>query len=185
MKKILVLSCALALASLSTVAMAADGGHAFVRAEVGNSDNDFKIEGFGNGSDSDTSYSVRGGYWFNPNFALEGFYSNLYDQSEDGASLKLSAIGVGAVAKAYFTKDNTGFFADARAGLARMKGEAGLSGFGSESDTTNKLYVGVGVGYDFNESFGVSLNADLHKRAEFDGISVDTSNVSLAGEYRF
>jgi hypothetical protein len=184
MKKILVLSCALALASLSTVAMAADG-HAFVRAEVGNSETDFKIDGIGNGSDDDTSYSVRGGYWFNPNVALEGFYSSLYDQSEDGASLKLSAIGVGAVVKTYFTKDNTGFFADARGGVMQMKGEAGLAGAGSEDEKTNKVYFGVGVGYDFNQSFGVSLNYDMHKRAEFPGISTSTDTVSLAGEYRF
>jgi OOP family OmpA-OmpF porin len=187
MKKILVLSCALALASLSTAAMADEAGHAFVRAEVGQSASDFEIADFGKGSDHDTSYSVRGGYWFNSNFALEGFYSNLYDESQDGASLKLSAIGAGVALKTpHFGGGTTGFFASARAGVARMKGEASLTGFGSASDTKNKLYFGAGVGYDITESLGVSLNADLHKRVEFDGgVSVSTNNVTLAGEYRF
>ncbi|GAB3344885.1 outer membrane beta-barrel protein [Lysobacter tyrosinilyticus] len=183
MKKTLVLSCALALASLSTAAMAADG-HAFVRAEVGNADSDFQING-AKGSDDDTSYSVRGGYWFNANFALEGFYSNLYDQSENGSSLKLSAIGVGAVIKKHVTSNETGFFVGARAGMARLKGEAGLAGVGSGSDFTNESYIGAGVGYDFNESFGVTLNYDVHQRADFSGISVNTDNVTLGGEYRF
>ena len=184
MKKTLVISCALALASLSTAAMAAEG-QAFVRAEVGQSDSDFQVDGFGNSSDTDTTYSVRGGYWFNRNFAVEGFYTSMYDESQDGASLKLSAVGVGAVIKKHFTSENTGFFAGARAGLEQLKGEAGLAGSGSVDETKNKVYFGAGVGYDFNESFGVSLNYDVQSRADFGPASVNTDTVSLGGEFRF
>src|SRR4249919_1264855 len=109
MKKILVLSCALVLASLSTVAMAAEG-QGFVRAEVGNTDVDFDIDGFGSGSDSDTAYSIRGGYYFTHNFAVEGHYTNLYDQSESGASIQLSSWGAGVVGKKNLGANDSGFF---------------------------------------------------------------------------
>ena len=63
----------------------------------------------GSADDNDTSYSVRGGYYFTPNIAVEGFYSNFFDKSAtDGtttADLKLSAIGVGIVGKKNFGAD--------------------------------------------------------------------------------
>lgn len=184
MKKTLVLCCALALASLSNVALAAEGGAGFIRAEVGTSDVEMDVDGLGSGSDDDSAYSVRGGYFFNANFGVEAFYSNLYDKSEDGASLELTGYGIGVVAKKNFGANNSGFFINGRAGIAHLKGEAGLAGFGSDSDTSNKAYVGVGAGYDFSESFGVSLNYDFHQ-ADFDGLSVDADTLTVGGEFRF
>jgi hypothetical protein len=173
MKKILILSCALALAGLSTSAMAA-GGQGFARVEVGNTDVDVDISGLGSASDSDTGYSLRGGYYFTDNFAVEGSYNNLYDQ--DGG--ELSSFGVGVVGKKNFGANNSGFFIDGRVGFERVKGDV------DGSDTSNEAYYGVGAGYDFSESFGLSLNYDFHS-ADFDGVSVDADTINVGGEFRF
>jgi hypothetical protein len=183
MKKTLILACALALAGMSNIALANQAGTGFVRAEVGNTDVEFDVDGFGSGSDSDTSYSLRGGYYFNPNFAVEAHYTNLYDQSEDGASIELSSFGVGVVGKKNLGVNTTGFFFSGRAGLETVKGEVD-DGFGSASDNSTNLYYGVGVGYDFNDTFGLSLNYDF-RQADFDGIDADADTLSLGGEVRF
>ncbi|HEU0306475.1 MAG TPA: outer membrane beta-barrel protein [Lysobacter sp.] len=183
MKKTLILACALALAGVSNVALANQGGAGFVRAEVGNTDVDFDIDGFGSGSDDDSSFSVRGGYYFNANFAVEAHYTNLYDQSEAGASVKLSSFGAGIVGKKNLGANNSGFFFSGRAGIENVKGEVD-DGFDSASDNSTNLYYGVGAGYDFNETFGLSLNYDF-RQADFDGIDADADTLSLGGEVRF
>ena len=187
MKKMFVLTAALALAGLSTAASAAEG-QGFVRGEVGRSHDSVDVSGFGSESDNDTSWSLRGGYWFNPNIAVEGFYSRFYDKSfsdgTDSASIKLSAIGVGVVGKKNFGADNTGFFIDGRVGVTRGRIEASASGVGSASDTSTKPYVGVGVGYDFSKTFGLSLNWD-HQKGSGDGVDVTANTLTLGAEVRF
>jgi hypothetical protein len=183
MKKTLILACALALAGVSNVALANEAGTGFVRAEVGESDVEFEIDGFGSGSDTDTAFSLRGGYYFTPNFAVEGHYSNLYDQSEAGASVQLSSFGVGVVGKKNLGANNSGFFFSGRAGVENVEGEVD-DGFDSASDNSTNLYYGVGAGYDFNETFGLSLNYDF-RQADFEGIDADAETLSLGGEVRF
>src|SRR5688572_15313504 len=77
MKKTLILSCALALAGPSNVAFAAEGAAAFVRAELGQSNADVSLL-----DDTDTAYNLRGGYFFNKHFAVEGFVGSLYDNDD-------------------------------------------------------------------------------------------------------
>src|SRR5688572_28057718 len=72
MKKEMMLLSGLLLAFAATPAMA--GG--FIRGEIGRSDVNIDVDGFGDDSDNDTSYSIRGGWFFNNNFAVEGFYSS-------------------------------------------------------------------------------------------------------------
>ena len=189
MKKTLLLTSALMLAGLSSAASAADAGQWFVRGETGRSHTSADLSGIGSDSDNDTAYSLRTGYYFNPNFAVEGFYSNLYDKdftyaTPNDGNVKLSAIGLGVVGKKNFGADGNGFFVDGRAGVTRGKVEASITGLGKDSDTSTKPYVGVGAGFDFNRNFGVSLNYDHHKGS---GQNVDvTANTLTAGaEYRF
>jgi len=174
MKKTLILSAALALASLSNVALAADGAGGFIRGEIGRSDVD--VQGFG---DSDSTFNLRGGYYFNKHFAVEGFATNLYDSDVGFYDVSLHGIGAGLVGKQNFGADGNGLFVSGRGGLSYLRGEVG----GDSEDSAN-FYVGVGAGYDFNETFGLSLNYDLHQ-AEFDGIDVDVDTVTLGGEFRF
>ena len=184
MNKLLTLAGALALAGLSTSAMAQG---AFARVEAGRSHTTADIDGFGGDSDNDTAWSVRGGYFFNDNVAVEGFYTQAYDKSEfiDGhyVSAKATAFGLGVVGKKNFGADNLGFFIDGRAGIARGKVELALDD-ASASDTSTKLYYGVGAGYDFTRNFGLSLNWD-RLRGAGEGVEVKSNVLTLGAEYRF
>ena len=68
MKKEMMLLSGLMLAFAATPALATG---AFVRGEVGKANVDVDVDTVGNDSDHDTSYSIRGGYFFNDNFAVE------------------------------------------------------------------------------------------------------------------
>lgn len=182
MKKILILACALALAGLSTSAMAA-GDQGFVRVEAGNSNLDFHVDGAGSDNDDDNTWAVRGGYWFTPNFGAEVMYTALYDERFDGFSFEVSGYGAGAVAKKNFGANDSGFFVSGRAGVTHMEGKISTA-LGSGKDSSNRLYAGVGVGYDFNELFGLSLNYD-YTEADWDGISADANAITLGAEMRF
>ena len=184
-KKNIALAAGLALAALSTSAMAE--GQGFVRVEGGHGTTHFVVPGVVDGSDGDNAWSLRGGYWLNSNVALEGFYTRAYDKSEtvDGvrANLKANAFGVGVAVKKHFNGD-TGFYAGGRIGAARAKAEASATGYGSASSTSVKPYIGVGVGYDINRNFGVSLNWDRLRGNDTD--SQFTSKIYTVGfEYRF
>lgn len=176
MRKILFFAGALALASASTAAMAQGP---FVRVEGGHSQ--LHVDG---DSDGDTAWSLRGGYAFNPNFALEGFYSQLYDATADGVAGKVDGYGVGVVGKKNFGPEDTGFFVDGRVGLARDKVKIGIAGLGSESDRSTRPYYGVGAGYDFNKNFGLSLNYDWNKVSAFD-TDGKVKTLTMGAEYRF
>ena len=191
MKKEMMLLTGLALAFAASPALAAGG---FVRGEVGQADVNVDVDGFGDDSDDDTSYSIRGGYFFNNNFAVEGFYSSFYDKSvefDDGTDTievdgKLSGFGLGVVGKTDIGNDQTGFFVMGRAGVMRGKVKLSATGFGSESDTSTKPYFGVGVGYDFSPKVGLSLNWDQHSGSGADGdVDITARTISLGLEARF
>jgi outer membrane protein W len=173
------------LVLLSGAAMAADGAHAFVRGEFGRSNASATVPGLGQSvDDNDNAYSLRGGYFFNSNFAAEAFYSNLYDKSQGNASMKGTAAGLGIVGKKNFGADNNGWFVDGRTGLAWGKIDAKVGNIDDNSLSSVKPYIGVGGGYDFNEHNGVSLNWDYQKTAD-KGVSVNAKTLTVGYEYRF
>ena len=189
MKKQAMLLTSLILAAVSTPVLAQGG---FIRGEVGRAHVSADATGFESDDDSDSTYSIRGGYYFNNNFAVEGFYSRFYDKSteiDDGeevidASGKLTGMGLGIVGKTDFGNDQTGFFVSGRVGIMRGKIEVSATGLGSESDTSTKPYFGVGAGYDFSKNFGLSLNLDQSKGSGED-LSITARTLTLALEARF
>lgn len=182
MKKVLVLSCTLALAGLSNMAQAAEG-QGFVRAEFGNS----TVESDWDDGD-DSSFALRGGYYFTDNFGVEAFYAHFYEEFFQGLSLtsgygtEVSGYGLGAVGKMHSGPDNTGFFVSARAGVLFADAEA-RHGTVSEGSSTGP-YFGFGAGYDFSDRFGVSVNFDF-QQADLDDTSIDIETLSVGGELRF
>jgi len=169
----------------SGTALAAEGAHAFVRVEAGRSHQSASVQGFGQSlGDNDNTYSLRGGYFFNPHFAAEAFYSNLYDKSQDNASLKGTAAGLGVVGKYNFGPDMNGWFVDARTGALWGKIDAKVGNIDDNSLNSVKPYVGIGGGYDFTTNMGVSLNWDWQKAAD-KGVSVDSQTLTAGFEYRF
>lgn len=181
MNKTLVVASMLALSSLSSIAAAADDSW-FVRGDVGRSS--LSVNGF-SGSSSGTSGGIGGGYYFTPNFAVEGFYQDFGSRNDGfGDSVKLHGWGLGAVAKKDFGPNNTGFFIDGRLGVFFNQTKVNVSGVGSANDNSTKLYVGVGAGYDFNPNFGLSLNYDYTRFNAF-GFSGNANSVNGALEARF
>jgi hypothetical protein len=179
MRKTLAISLALALGGLSSTALAANGTGFFVRGEAG--DSDIEIDG---ASGSDTALSIRAGYFFNSNIAVEGFYSNLGEDSDSGASAELDGFGLGVAGKRNFIDPHHGFFIAGRAGVIRTTTEVSIAGVGRTDDSSNKPYFGVGIGYDFSPTFGVSLNYDFIQAEAFDS-DVDVKTLTLGLEARF
>ncbi len=182
MNKTLILAGALALASFSSAAMA---GQAFVRAEVGNSDTEMSFGRY-SASETDTSLVIGGGYWFTPNFAVEGHVGSLYNEYLGyDEEFDLVTVGAGVVGKKHFGNGATGFYVGGRVGIARMTAQVREDTFDVvEDETSVKPYYGVFGGYDFNRNWGLSLNYDRRK-ANFDGIDVKVDTFSVGGEYRF
>src|SRR3546814_9715328 len=87
MRKILLPACVLATALLPMSAMANRADYGFVRIEAGNIDAELEFDGQ-SASDDDSSYSIRGGYYFSPNWAVEGFYSRSEEHTSELPSLK-------------------------------------------------------------------------------------------------
>jgi outer membrane protein W len=181
MNKTLFVASVLALAGLSSVAAAADNSW-FVRGDVGSSN--LSLNGF-SGSSSQTSGGLGGGYYFTPNFAVEGFYNDLGTRNDGiGDSVKLDGWGVGLVLKKDFGPNNTGFFVDGRGGAFFNQTKVNVAGIGSTSDNSTKPYLGAGLGYDFNPTLGLSVNYDYTKFNAF-GLSGHAGSVNGALEIRF
>jgi len=178
MRKTVLFAALLGLSAVSSAAMAADGQW-FVRGEGGTS----RLSVDGN-SGNDNAFGVRGGYYFNPYIAVEGFYTNFGQQSDNGGSAKIDGYGAGVALKKDFGPDNTGWYISGRGGVLRANATAHINGLGHFSDNSTKWYVGVGTGYDFNKTFGLGVNYD------YDGVDVFGSSgsiktLTLAGEVRF
>lgn len=182
MKKILILAGTLALASFSTSALAGQG---FVRAELGISDTKVSYGGYRD-SEDDVSGVVGGGYWFTPNFAVEGHIGSLYNKYlGHDQELDLVTMGLGVAAKKHFGVNNTGFFVGGRAGIARLTAQVREDTFDViDDESSTKPYYGVNVGYDFNRRWGMSLNYD-RRQGSFNGVDVDVDTFSVGGEWRF
>lgn len=181
MKKFLALALTLTATALPLTVSANEPGFGFVRVEAGNS----KFGGDADGDDN--SFSVRGGYYFSPNWAVEGFYTQYGDDDSDGVDTKVNGFGVGVTAKKNFGNDDLGFYLGGRAGIVNAKVEVDTL-LGNDDDTDLRPYVGVGVGYDFTPNFGLGLNYDYTKvKPELFGADFDVkvTTWTLSAEYRF
>lgn len=193
------LACTACLSGLAMPAYARDGA-VFLRGEIGNGRTEFD---FSNGRDhSDRVYAARMGYYFNPYFAVEAFYGELFDgrvyeNPLAGLSVdsKIDTAGIGVVGKKRFGEAR-GFFVQGRGGAARYKGTGTVTvvsdTYGSAlthretyrtGDSNTGLYLGVGAGYDFSANVGVGVNYDLY-RSGFDVIG-NTRALTAALEIRF
>ncbi|MBS0225292.1 MAG: porin family protein [Proteobacteria bacterium] len=175
-------------------------GQGFVRGELGKT----KLKDTSSSDNvKDTSYNIRGGYMFNRNFGVEGFYGRYYDKNSHSLGFdqntKLDGYGIGAVGKVRFGEQavDTGFYGSGRVGLMRANYKAsatnttgGITTNYSVSSNSNQPYYGVGVGYDFNRNMGVGLNYDYsHGRVRVpttgSKVSYNAQTLGADFEYRF
>lgn len=185
MKNILMLAASLAALSLSPTAFAQDAAGGFIRGEIGRSEIDLEVDGFGAGSEEDTSAIFAGGYWFNEFVAIEGHIGTLYNTEVDDIDLDLVSLGVGVAVKKSFGGAHTGFFIGGRAGVARITAQVREDEFDVIDDESDVApYYGLSAGYDFTQRFGLSLNWD-RRRADIEGVDLDVDTIAVGGEFRF
>lgn len=179
MSRKMIVAAALALTLSAGTAVAADG-KGFVRLEGGRSD----IKVYGE-KGNDTAASLRGGYYFNHHFGIEGFYTRYAAETVDIARLEADGFGVGVFGKVNFGAEAyTGFYMSARAGVAHDRLDVTLRGVASAEDSDTVPYVGVGVGYDFNPNFGMGIRYDYQEPKVYDA-RFKLETLTLGAEYRF
>ncbi|RMH93870.1 porin family protein [Lysobacter pythonis] len=194
---------ALAAAFASSGAFAQSAtGQPFVRGEIGRTTLSNRD---GAGSLKDNAFVLRGGYMFNQNFGLEGFYGRYYGKTNKVAGFdndsNVDGYGIGAIGKVRFgdTAADTGWYGMGRAGIMRSSYEAKSTGTVngvdisySRTTNSNQPYVGVGVGYDFTPNMGVSVNYDYFRgnvripsSPINDKLRYNAKTLSAGFEYRF
>jgi OOP family OmpA-OmpF porin len=144
--------------------------------------------GLPNGSvgDSATTYTLRGGYRFSPNFAVEAAYYDLgeYDFSGSIGSVSvagtakakafaINAVGILPVSEAFDLYGRVGY------GTAELKANASALGFvANDKDNQSGAFYGVGARWNVSKSWGV-----FAEWMKADKIEVDSYLVGI--DFRF
>lgn len=131
-------------------------------------------------NDRSTGADVFGGYRFNPNFSLEGFYADLgkYEERIGAGRISLDAqtFGVRAVGAVPLTD---GFSLYARVGFqrwdAKVEGSAGTQLLIGEDSGTD-LTLGLGGEFAFSERVALRGGWDRYK---FDDVDADAASLGL------
>lgn len=134
----------------------------------------------GNCDTSDTGYKVYGGYKLNPAVALEVAYVDFGKAKFTGGSFATDGFLINAAFRHNFTRELNGV---ARLGVATL--DTKLSGpFVSQTDSSTKLYFGLGVEYALQKNFKITAGADF-TNAEFQGDSGAVRLLSIGAQYDF
>lgn len=181
MKKYL---CAASVALLSAAAQASP----YAGIAVGASSVDIDCDGAATCDDSGTGFKLYGGWAFTPNIAGEIVYLNFGKArvADPGLSLDLKAHGIGG-GVAFHVPFGQSWNFTARAGVAsiRAKGDAALNGAsGSVSDSTTKVYGGLGLGYSFAPNLSLNGEYDFSE-AEIEGEKADVSMLTIGLRLKF
>jgi len=155
---------------------------------------------------SDTAYKLFGGYQFNKNFALEGGYFDLGQFGYTATTLpagtmtagtlsgkiKLNGLNLDAVGMLPFGDDEK-FSAFGRLGFHYAQAKDNFTSTGAISAPANpnpsksaiNYKAGLGLQYDFNESFGMRVEAERYRIDDAIGNKGDIDMYSLGLIYRF
>lgn len=176
MKKVFFVACAVALISPLVLA---DGF--YVAGDVG------RVKWASDGiSDTDTAFTLAGGYKFDLPFhdtlALEASYRNLgslkWDNGLDTNKIDLTAVQFSVIAN-HALNELVSFYG--RLGYADVQIDATSSIDGSSSASNDKVFGGVGGHYAINPQFGVYLEYNRYAKIG----EVNVSGVLLGLDYQF
>jgi OmpA-OmpF porin, OOP family len=193
-----------AIAVVSTSAMAAVDGQFFVNGEAAGSD--VNIANLQDRSDTSAAGALRLGYVWNSGAVSWGVETGYVDLgSVTGAPPTIGGPPLGGPGQIQITTrgevlggnfklhyGDYGWFLSARGGWFHSQTDGSYKDFlGHTLISTNSsgdgVYAGVGLGYDFNQHIGVSLNYDFFQ-TRAGGIYQGHYNTSMYGgtfEYRF
>jgi OmpA-OmpF porin, OOP family len=151
-------------------------------------------------TDKKTSYGVKLGYQFTPNFAVEGNYTDLGKFSYNAtvvptgtfaSTLKVDGFGLDVVGTLPISG---GFSLIGRAGVQRMKTDGAFSGSGSvdlfntgATQTSTAGKFGIGVQYDVSKNLGLRLEAERFRKLGGNtlGSAFDADNYSFGVLFKF
>lgn len=170
---------AIALASLTLPGLARADDH-YLRGGIGQAEPDSA-----NIDDSSNAWTLGVGWRFTRHFSVEAGYSDLGDYASSAPAvggpmnLRITSLELGMAAKLPF--GDSKFHGQARAGVHRWENK--FNNFeASAKETGADPYYGLGLGYDFNEYFSVSIN---YERYALDNDAVgDADRLMLAFEMR-
>lgn len=183
------------MAALFSVNSYAEAPHAYAFGALGQAK--YKDD---SGSESDTSFGIGGGYWFNENFAIEGRYDDFgeveeterYGTATSTSKASASAFGFNLLAGVPL---NEQFKIYAKVGVSfwdldsihqESDPEFNYQQSYSESFSGNEFTYGFGAQFQVNNA--LSLGAEYSsfaiedKKKELDG---DINNVSLYASFNF
>ena len=174
-RKIVLLSLALAASPVM-----AEGVYLF--GDLGSSK--YEVDAFGDtASDNDTALGLGVGYSFNANFSIEAGYrdfGSISDGDEDySAEVSASALQLSLLGAVPLSEQFSLF---GRLGFGRLELEAELEDryWGetySGSDSTTKVFWGVGARYAFSEQF--ALRGEYNQYAEWEELTMSALVVGL------
>ncbi|GAB3398112.1 outer membrane beta-barrel protein [Massilia agilis] len=162
-KKIL---AAAALATLAASSQAAGPGTTYAGVDVGAT----HIKGDSN----QVSYGAFLGYNFNQNFAGEIGVRRLWSDTQDWNEARMDQIAVSAIGS---LPVNAATSVYGRVGYNRLNAKVDMGKYGSVSDNTSGLLLGVGVKYDFD--------SNISGRVELQRPHSDVLNLSAGISYAF
>ena len=107
------------------------------------------------------TFDLRGGHMVRPRLDYTWFPEYRMSRSGASASAKFSNLSLGADYLYFVEGRPQGFYVTGGLALVHWKGEASYSipgiGSGSTDETTNKLGLAAGVGYQFNKTVGAEV----------------------------
>ena len=136
---------------------------------------------------NDTGYKVYAGYKVHPQIAIEGGYidfgkSNINVGSFGVGSIAVDGFLINAAFRHNFTRELNGV---ARLGVATLDTKLSANVLGrSQTDSSTKLYFGLGAEYALQKNFKVTAGADFTS-AEFQGDSGAVRLFSIGAQYDF
>ena len=181
MKKLLYAVLVMVFAAAPALATGMKEGNAELGAGIGSTQLDSDT-----GFDSGTSLAVRGGYFFNPNWELEGQLSQASADTDVAGTTVDGTFNMYMVNGVYNFQTPKEIVPYVLAGIGIADNQVEASGLGSTSDSGHALQIGGGSRFFFGKEKRAAIRVDLAWIQEntFDDTQTNT-NLSAGFTWKF